>query len=126
MGKTKYNNRAVNFVKLFTITTITAIIVTTILLVISAVLLEKLGLNEGQLGYIIYAVYLLTAISAGIMAGKIQKEKKFMWGALAGIVWFIMVFILSMCLNKEGIDTTDLFPAVVCMIGGGMLGGMLA
>ena len=75
---------------------------------------------------VIYIIYLLSALAAGLMAGKLQREKKFMWGALAGVVWFVVVLIASMSLNRMAIDTSGLFPAVVCMVGGGMLGGMLS
>ena len=120
------NNQLTNNLKLYLITTLTAIIITAVLLIISAFLLEKLGLSEGQVQIIIYIIYLLSALAAGLMAGKLQREKKFMWGALAGLVWFIVVLIASMSLNHMAIDTGGLFPAVVCMVGGGMLGGMLA
>ena len=120
------NNQLTNNLKLFLITTLTAIIITAVLLIISAFMLEKLGLSEGQVQIIIYIIYLLSALAAGLMAGKLQREKKFMWGALAGTVWFVVVLIASMTLSRMAIDTSGLFPAVVCMVGGGMLGGMLA
>ena len=120
------NNQLTNNLKLFLITTLTAIIITAVLLIISAFLLEKMGLSEGQVQILIYIIYLLSALAAGLIAGKMQREKKFMWGALAGVVWFVVVLIASMSLNHMAVDTSGLFPAVVCMVGGGMLGGMLA
>ncbi len=120
------NNQLTNNLKLFLITTLTAIIITTVLLIISAFMLEKLGLSEGQVQIFIYIIYLLSALAAGLIAGKLQREKKFMWGALAGFVWFVVMLIVSMSLNHMAVDTGGLFPVVVCMVGGGMLGGMLA
>ena len=120
------NNQLTNNLKLFLITTLTAIIITAVLLIISAFLLEKLGLSEGQVQILIYIIYLLSALAAGLIAGKMQREKKFMWGALAGLVWFVVILIISMILNNMAVDASGLFPAVVCMVGGGMLGGMLA
>lgn len=120
------NNQFVNNLKLFLITTLTAIIIAAALLVLSAFLLEKLGLSERQVQILVYIIYLLSALAAGLIAGKMQREKKFMWGALAGTVWFVVVLVASMTLNRMAIDTSALFPAVVCMVGGGMLGGMLA
>lgn len=120
------NNQLTNNLKLFLITTLTAIIITAVLLIISAFLLEKMGLSEGQVQILIYIIYLLSALAAGLIAGKMQREKKFMWGALAGLVWFVVVLIISMILNNMAVDASGLFPAIVCMVGGGMLGGMLA
>lgn len=124
--KRSRNNQLTNNLKLFLITTLTAIIITAVLLILAAFLLEKLGLSEGQVKIFIYIIYLLSALAAGLIAGKWQREKKFMWGALAGAVWFVVVLIASMSLNHMAIDASGLFPAVVCMVGGGMLGGMLA
>ena len=120
------NNQLINNLKLFLMTTLTAMIIAAVLLVLSAFLLEKLGLSEGQVQILVYVIYLLSAMGAGLIAGKLKREKKFMWGALSGVVWFVVVFIVSMCLNDMAIDAGALFPAVVCMVGGGMLGGMLA
>ena len=120
------NNPLLNHFKMFIVTTLTAILIAAILLVISAFLLDKVGLNESQANLLIYAVYILSALFAGLIAGKWQREKKFMWGALAGLVWLVVVFAVSVARNGFGIDMSELFPAVICMLGGGMLGGMLA
>ena len=124
--KNSLNNPIINYVKLFLITTLAAIVITAALLVLAAVLLEKLGLTERQAQYLVYAIYIVSALTAGIIAGKCRREKKFMWGALAGIVWFATVLIISLCMNGSAIDGGALFPAAVCLVGGGMLGGMLA
>lgn len=124
--KGSLNNPIINYLKLFLITTLAAVLITAVLLVLSAVLLEKLGLSEKQAQYLVYAIYIISALAAGMIAGKLQREKKFMWGALAGVVWLMVVLVISLCMNGAAIDAGELFPAVVCMVGGGMLGGMLA
>ena len=53
-----HNNQLTNNLKLFLITTLTAIIITAVLLILSAFLLEKLGLSEGQVQILIYIIYL--------------------------------------------------------------------
>lgn len=121
----KKRNNAAGLVKMFLCSVIAAVIVSAILLLISAVLLEKMGLSEKQVQILVYAVYIISALIAGLIAGKWQREKKFMWGALAGVVWLAVVLAASIATNQTGIDAKELFPAVVCMIGGGMLGGML-
>ena len=120
------NNPVLNYLKMFFTTTVSAVLATAVLLLLAAVLLDKLGLTESQARYIVYEVYLVTARAAGMIAGKWQRERKFMWGALAGIVWFLIVLIISLCFGSAPLDTGQLFPAAVCMVGGGMLGGMLA
>lgn len=113
-------------VKMFLITTLAASLTAAVLLLLAAFLLDKLGLNESQVSILVYAIYLLSGIVSGLLAGKMKRERKFMWGILAGFVWFAVVLIISLLFHTAGIDGKELFPAIVCMIGGGMLGGMLA
>lgn len=126
MAKKNMNGSKKKLGKMFVITSLTATLVAAVVLFILAILLEKLGLSEEYVRIGIYITYLISAMSAGVLAGKLQKEKKFMWGALAGSIWFLIVFVISLCMNRMSIDVRGLFPAIVCMIGGGMLGGMLA
>lgn len=112
--------------KMFLFTSLTALVITGILLLITAVLLDKLSLSENTVRLLIYGVYIISGFSAGFVAGKWKKERKFLWGLSAGFVWLGIVLIISICINGTNMDTGALFPAIVSMIGGGMLGGMLA
>ncbi len=113
-------------IKMLVATSLAAALSAAVFLLLAAFLLDKLGLNESQAAIMIYAIYLLTGIVAGILAGKIRKTRKFMWGTLAGFVWFLIVLLISIAGNDAGIVARELFPAIVCMVGGGLLGGMLA
>ena len=126
MPRVKQNSNIISKLKMLIFTTLAAVVAAAILLVLSAVLLDKLGLNAGQARILIYAVYIISALAAGLMAGKWQRERKFMWGALAGTVWLVTVLVVSLCTNGTAIDAGELFPAFVCRVGGGRLGGMLA
>ena len=112
--------------KMLLATSVAATLTAAVLLLLAAFLLDKLGLKEKQAAIMVYAIYLITGIVAGLLAGKISGKNKFMWGSLAGFVWFFIVLIISLFGNDAGIMAKELFPAVVCMVGGGMLGGMLA
>lgn len=124
--KVKHSNNIISKCKMFVFTTLAAALIAVLLLLVSAVLLEKLGLNSEQARLMIYAVYIISGLAAGLLAGKWKRERKFVWGALAGLVWLLVVLIISLCMNQASIDVKELFPAIFCMVGGGMLGGMLA
>ena len=126
MQKVKHNNNIISKCKMFVFTTLAAALIAVLLLLLSAVLLEKLGLNSEQARLMIYAVYIISGLAAGLLAGKWKRERKFVWGALAGLVWLLVVLIISLCMNQASMDVKELFPAIFCMVGGGMLGGMLA
>lgn len=126
MQSRKQNNPVLHILKVFLATTVLAVAVTVVLLLVIAFMMEKVGISEKQVQLAVYTVYLLSALAAGFVAGKCKKEKKFMWGAVAGAVWFAVVLLLSLTLQELQTDTAALFPALVCMVGGGMLGGMVA
>ena len=112
--------------KMLLFTTLSAILVTAVLLLITALLLDKMGLAEKQVRLLIYGVYIVSGLTAGFLAGKWQRSRKFLWGALAGLVWMAVVLIVSLCMNGTAVEVKELFPAFARMVGGGMLGGMLA
>ncbi len=116
----------VQITKMLTATTLAASFAAAALLLLAAFLLDKLNLNQSQAAIMVYAIYLITGIISGFLAGKIKRERKFMWGSLSGFTWFLVVLIISLSLGEAGIEAKELFPAIVCMVGGGMLGGMLA
>ena len=125
-NKIKKRNGGAEIFKMFLFSVLVAALVSAILLIVIAVLLDQMGFTEKQVRLLVYVVYILSALAAGFVAGKCQHEKKFLWGALTGAVWLVLILITSLVVNGTGIEGKELFPAVVCMIGGGMLGGMLA
>lgn len=124
--KLKKKNTAIEMGKMFLVSIFVAMLVCSILLVLAAVLLDKMGLSEKQVQLLVYVVYIVSAMAAGWLSGIWQREKKFVWGAITGTVWLILILILSIVINREGIEVKELFPAAVCTIGGGMIGGMLS
>ncbi len=125
MKKAK-SNPWLQYGKMFLFTTLAATAVTIVLLLVSALLLDKLGLSKETMRLVIYGIYIISGLTVGLLAGKWQRERKFFWGLLAGVVWMVVVLIASLLVNSGAIEVKELFPAVVCMAGGGMLGGMLA
>ena len=120
------NKPWLQLLKMLAATSLAATLTAAVLLLLAAFLLDKFHLNENQVSIMVYAIYLITAILSGYMAGKIKRERKFIWGSLAGFVWFVVVLFISLLYGETGIDAKELFPAIVSMVGGGMLGGMLA
>lgn len=126
LQRSKRGNTVADYVKMLLCSTLAGLAVTALLLIFIAFLLQKIGLNEKQVQMLVYMVYILVSFAAGMIAGKWQREKKFMWGALAGLCCFCLIFVLSLCIGDFTPDTGKIFPAFICMIGGGMLGGMVA
>ena len=72
-------------------------------------------------------IYLGSAFLGGRIAGRRTENKKYLWGLLAGMCYFAVLFLLTLILRRN-IDPSSIqtiTTACLCM-GGGMLGGMLA
>lgn len=96
-----------------------------ICLLILAFLLFQFELPEGVLrGGIIFA-YVFSCFLGGMVVSGKQEGKKYLWGLLAGILYYVILVAVSMILNWEAFTRIPgVFPALFLCAFGGMLGGM--
>lgn len=103
------------------------ILFTVIMLVLLAFILFKAGLSDSVIKYCIWAIYFFSNLIGGLLIGKAKGEKKFLWGFLTGLTYFILLSICSFIFTKGFYqDISAVAPALFCTLGGGILGGMLA
>lgn len=104
-----------------------AYIVTGILLLILTFLLYKFELNESLVSAAIVAIYVVSTLIGGIVIGKIARVRRFMWGLSLGIIYFALLFLITLgvyrTLNGDGVNLMTTF--ILCA-GGGMAGGMIS
>ncbi|MCD7990657.1 MAG: TIGR04086 family membrane protein [Clostridia bacterium] len=96
-----------------------------ILLAALAFALYKLRLKEGQVNLMVYAVYLLTCLSGGFLAGKRIRQRRFFWGLLSGLLYFLVLFAVSWAMNMgSAIDMERSVTVMgICALGGTIGGG---
>ena len=63
-------------------------IVTGVLLVVLAMLLYRLELNEKTVSASIVAIYVLSTLAGGFILGKLMKVKRYIWGLGICVVYF--------------------------------------
>ena len=87
-----------------------AYLVTGVLLLILTVLLYKCGLEEKH-----------------VVAGKMARVRKFVWGLGIGVLYFLLLVLISFGIYHS---IQEPFPQllIVCILctGGGMIGGMIS
>lgn len=105
---------------------LTAWVVTALLLLLMALLLFKLELNESKVSLGMNAVYVLSCFFGGLAAGKGGKKRKFLWGLLTGTIYFLVLFLLSWKTRTERESIRSFLLAAALCLGGGMLGGMIS
>lgn len=100
---------------------------TLVMLVILAFLLFKLKLSESVINGTIIIIYMAACFLGGFLAGKKMKKRKYAWGLLMGVAYFIVFMILSLIINKGDVEVSKtILTTMVLCCGGGMLGGMLS
>lgn len=104
-----------------------AYLVTGILLLILALLLYKLDLNEQKISIGITAIYVISTLVGGLLVGKFAKSRRYLWGLTLGIVYFGLLLLISVGVyhTLKGNGTNVITTFVLCA-GGGMLGGMIS
>ena len=107
--------------------TLTAYLLTAIALLLLAFGLYKFHLTEAQVNLGVKAVYILVCLISGIIAGKMAKTRRFLWGFLTGAAYFLILLILSLLINRH-LDSSgkELLLSFVMCAGSGMLGGMIS
>lgn len=102
-------------------------IITAVFLLILALLLYKLELNEQKVTMGIVVIYVLSTFAGGFLMGKLVGERKFLWGFMLGTMYFLVLFGISLAvdqnLNRNGMN---IVTTMVLCAGGGMLGGMVS
>ncbi len=102
-------------------------ILTGILLVVLAFALYRFRLKEGQIRLGVNAVYIVTCLFGGILMGKTIRQRRFFWGLLLGLMYFLVLFAVSFLLNKglNGTMNQILTTMAICAVSG-TAGGMIS
>nr|WP_294494041.1 TIGR04086 family membrane protein [uncultured Mediterraneibacter sp.] len=122
-GKQGVELRAFSIVKAL----LCAYVVTGILLLILTLLLYKAGLSEENVNAGIILTYVISTFSGGFVIGKLTGVRKFLWGLLTGVVYFILLLLISLGVyHSLESGMTSLITTFLLCAGGGMLGGMVS
>ena len=104
-----------------------AYIMTGILLLILTLLLYKAGLSEENINAGIILTYVISTFSGGFVIGKLIGVKKFLWGLLLGVLYFVLLMLISLGIyHSLQSDAANLVTTFLLCAGGGMLGGMIS
>ena len=124
MEKTnKRKNRPVAIVS----TLLIMYVITGLALLALALLLLKLQLSENTVSIGILVIYIIACLIGGLIAGKRMKTRKFLWGALMGTAYFLILLAGSFLLNHGvSTDTAHAGATLAMCLGAGMVGGMIS
>ncbi len=101
-------------------------ILTVGLLLFLALFLYRFGLSEKTVSIAIIFIYIAASLFAGFLSGKKMGTRKFLWGLLAGVLYFTILLCVSLAIDHGAAGISGNLVTVFLICGGsGMLGGML-
>lgn len=102
-------------------------IVTAILLLLISFLYLKLDLPSAVISGLFNVTYILSAFAGGFFIGKKTEQRKFIWGLVLGVFYFVILMLVSIIMNRvDTIHFGSLFTVLVITGLSGMLGGMIS
>lgn len=100
---------------------------TGIFLLILSFLVFRLDLGAAPVAAGIVAVYVVSCLAGGFMAGRLIRRDKYLWGLFVGLAYFLLlVFASFMAQRRWDMSFSHLITTFCMCLGGGALGGMLA
>lgn len=124
MGKKEiYTEKAIFIIKCM----LGAYILTAGLLLLLAFMLYRFGLSEKVVSICIIMVYIIVTFLAGLLAGKREGKRKYLWGLVMGVLYFGILVAVSLVVNKGVEDVAgNMMTVFFLCAGSGMLGGMVS
>ena len=102
-------------------------IISALLLLLLALLLYRLELSEAVVKVAVIVIYIITGLTGGILMGKKIRDKKFLWGLVAGTVYFGILFAVSLIIKGgAGIEPVKMITTWVLCACAGTAGGMIS
>lgn len=96
-------------------------------LLLLAFLMYKMQLDEAPVMGALVAVYVLSSFTGGIFAGKMIRKDKYLWGVVTGLLYFLLLLVVSFAVRgRWDMTIMHLITIFFMCLGGGALGGMLA
>lgn len=89
-------------------------------------LLYKFDISEQAVEAGIIITYILSAFIGGFLAGKQRKVRRFLWGALIGVLYVVFLILISIGVYRSSFVGTELAVAFGVCLAGGTVGGMLS
>lgn len=102
-------------------------IITAFLLLLFSFLMLKMDLPSIVISGGINFAYIVSAFIGGFFVGKRLEQKKFLWGLAMGALYFVVLLMVSLLMNRVSpLPFGGLFTVFIICGLSGMLGGMIS
>jgi putative membrane protein (TIGR04086 family) len=102
-------------------------IITALILLLLSFFMLKLDLSSIVISGGINSSYILSAFMGGFFVGKKTEQKKFLWGLIMGVVYFLVLLLICIFMNQiSPFKLESIFTVLAMCSLSGMLGGMVS
>lgn len=107
--------------------TLIQMIISTVLLALIAFVVLKISPSVATIKIMVLIIYGIASFCGGVIVGKVMESRKFVWGALAGLIYFAIIFLTSL-ISKGSVSSgsVGLFSGCIVSVVAGTIGGMLS
>ena len=96
-----------------------------ICLLILAFLMYRFEFSDGVVRGGILAAYVISCFLCGLIVSRAYPARKFLFGLLAGLLYFVILWAVSMIGNRQiFVGFPGILSTMLLCVSGGMLGGM--
>ena len=99
-------------------TMVISYLITGIMLIILSFGLYKMGLSEFQVSAGIIVTYALSAFAGGYIIAKKEKTRRLMWGIGFGILYFVVLFAISLLIGNDIDNSSAIRSVIICVCAG--------
>jgi putative membrane protein (TIGR04086 family) len=102
-------------------------IITAFMLLLLSFLMLKLDLPSMVLSGGVNLAYIISVFTGGFFVGKKIEQRKFVWGLVMGIFYFVIYLLISLMMNRVSpMPLGSIFTVFIIDSLSGMLGGMIS
>lgn len=114
-------------IKMLTRSLFFSYLLSALLLTALAFALFRFRLSPSNVGIAVSGIYGISCFFGGFLAGKGLKNRRFLWGMASGILYFLVLTLMSFLIHKGIGESASLLPSVLAICAAcGTAGGMLS
>lgn len=102
-------------------------IITAVILLLLSFLMLKVDLSATIISGGVNLAYIVSAFVGGFFVGRKIEQRKFIWGLLIGVLYFIVVLLVSLMMSGGApLSIGSIITVLIICSLSGMLGGMIS
>ena len=106
--------------------TLVQMVISVLLIAMAAFVVLRISPSESIIKGMILVIYGISALVGGIILGKVMEKRKFLWGAMAGGLYFVIILLVALAAKGSlSAGTIGITSGIIVSLAAGTIGGML-